>query len=106
MATGILGAVEILAITNTTVYTVPADTFAVVTINAVNTTTVPKTVRLALATTGTPGIAEYIEYDVEVLGNGVVERTGIVLEAGRNVVAYVNSSGVSVQVYGIETSTI
>jgi hypothetical protein len=106
MATGILGAVAINAITDTTVYTVPADTFAVVTINLVNTTTVPKTVRLALAASGTPTAAEYIEYDVEVLGNGVVERTGIVLEAGRNVVAYANAAGTSVQVYGIETSTI
>lgn len=106
MATGILGAVAVNAITDTTVYTVPADTFAVVTINAVNTTNVPKNVRLALSVSETPDAAEYIEYDVEILANGVIERTGIVLEAGRNVVAYTNSAGVSVQVYGIETSTI
>lgn len=105
MATGILGTSDLAAITDTIVYTVPADTFSVVTVNVCNRTNVPKNVRLAIAASGTPGNAEWIEYDVEILANGVLERTGIVLDATKNIVAYANSTGVGVQVYGIETAT-
>ncbi len=36
MATGILGTADLSAAANTTVYTVPADTFAVITVNVTN----------------------------------------------------------------------
>jgi hypothetical protein len=35
-----------------------------------------------------------------------LERTGLVLAAGQKIVAYASSSGASVVVYGIETSTL
>ena len=59
-------------------------------------------VRLALSTTGSPGNAEWIEYDVSVPKNGVLERTAISLNASKNIVAYTAGSDVSVSVYGIE----
>jgi len=105
MANGILGRNELAATTNTTVYTVPADTFSVVTINVANRGASPRTVRLALSDAATPANADYIEYDVEILANGVLERTGIVMDAGKNIVAYADSLGCSVQVYGLETAT-
>lgn len=106
MANGILGTPAALAATtNTTIYTVPSDTFAVLTVNITNRSTQSRNIRLALAASGTPTTAEYIEYDTELLGNGSLERSGIVIEAGKNIVAYANSTDISVVVYGIETST-
>lgn len=105
MANGILGTLEVPATTDSTVYTVPADTFSVVTLNVVNRSTAPRTVRVALAASGTPDASEYIEYDVEILANGVLERTGIVLDATKNIVVYADSLGCSAVVFGLETAT-
>jgi len=64
------------------------------------------TVRLALSTSDSPGSNEWIEYDTVILGKGVFERTGLVLDAGKTVVAYASAgSAINVTIYGIETST-
>lgn len=106
MATGILGTPsDLAATTNTTVYTVPADTFAIVTISICNRSTSTRDIRVALASSGTPGNAEYIEYDTELVANGTLERAGVVVDAGKNIVVYANSTDVSAMVYGIETAT-
>lgn len=106
MATGILGTpANLNATTNTTIYTVPSDTFAIVTINVTNRSASTRDIRIGLAATGTPSLAEWIEYDTELVANGTLERSGVVLQAGKNVVAYANSTDVTVMVYGIETAT-
>lgn len=106
MATGRLGAADLSATTNTTVYTCPASTFTVASVSICNRTASTVTVRLALAAASTPVAAEYLEYDVQILANGVLERTGIVLDAGKLLVAYSSAANVSVVVMGIETSTV
>lgn len=107
MATGRLASpVQLSAATNTTVYTVPSGYYSVFNVSMTNTSSSSVTVRLALASTASPGTAEWIEYDTVVLGKGVFERTGLVLDAGKYVVAYASAgSAVNVTVYGIETST-
>jgi hypothetical protein len=112
MATGILGTSNLSATTNTTVYTVAGSTFAVVTVSICNRSASTISVRLAASTTttlaasgGTPALADYLEYGTQVLANGVLERSGIVLEAARNIVVYSSAVDVSVVVTGIETST-
>lgn len=105
MATGRLGASALTASTNDTVYEVPADTFSVVTVNITNRNASDRQIRLALAAADTPLDAEWLEYDTTLLGNGVIEKTGIVMDAGKKIVAYANGTECNVVVYGIETST-
>ena len=103
MATGKLGANDVSATTNTTVYTCPASTYAVASINICNRGTSTAEVRIAIADSGTPGAAEYIEYDTSVFSKNVLERTGLVLAAGQNIVVYSSAASVSAVVMGIET---
>jgi hypothetical protein len=107
MATGRLAVPQQLAAaTNTTVYTIPTGYYSVFNVSFTNTSASSVTIRLAMAATSSPGTAEWIEYDTVILGKGVFERTGLVLDAGKLVVAYASAgSAVNVTVYGIETST-
>jgi hypothetical protein len=106
MATGRLGAQDLSAATNTTLYTCPSDTFAVVSVSLCNRSNQACNVRMAISTSATPGNAEWIEYDTELLGKGVLERTGIVMDAGKLLVVYSNAAGVSAVAFGLETSTL
>ncbi len=108
MATGRLGTANITTTADTTVYTVPASTFSVVSVNVVNrSSSANASIRIAIASSATPGVAEYIEYDSALVPNGVLERTGLVMDAGKLIVVQTPTATptLSVVVYGIETST-
>ena len=105
MASGILGQAALSATTNTTVYTVPASTLAVANINVVNrSSAATATISVALAATATPQNSEWIEYDSVIPANGVLERTGIAVDATKRVVVYASTANCSVNVYGLEQS--
>lgn len=105
MATGRLGTANLVAGTLTTLYTVPTDTFAVISVSFVNRGNTLLTVRLAAAATDTPTDDEFLEFDTELFGKGVLERTGIILGAGQKIVARASAAGVSAVAFGIETPT-
>jgi len=108
MATGRLGTANITTTANTTIYTVPASTFSVVSVSICNrNSTTAATIRVAVATSATPGLDEWIEYDTSLVASGVVERTGIVMKATEVLVVQVSSAtpSISVVAMGIETST-
>jgi hypothetical protein len=102
MASGILGQASPAATSNTTVYTVPAATTASFSISVCNRDTSACTVRLAIAAAATPTNSEWIEYDVSVPGNSVLERTGLVANTGKLVVAYASAATTSISIYGFE----
>ena len=111
MASGILGAAALNSGQNTQVYQVPTDTFSVVTISITNrSNSASSLVRIALTANDiastVPDNADWIEYDTELLANGVLERNAVVLDAQKYIVVFASGTATNVVVYGIETSTI
>jgi len=102
MATGILGQSAPVAATYTTAYTVPVGKTTTFNISVANTTTGTIAARIAVAGLATPVAGEFIEYDTPIVGNGVLERGGIVAQAGELVVVYNAMPGLNFSVYGFE----
>ena len=105
MPTGLLGQAALAAATNTTVYTVPVATFSVFSVSVCNRGTTTATIRMAIASAATPTNAEWIEFDTQISANGVLERTGLMANAGKLLVVFASNANVSVSAFGIETST-
>lgn len=102
---GKLGALNLLANTDTVLYTTPAVTFVIAAINIVNRSSATITVRIAISDADAPTVAEYIEYDVGVPPKGVLERTGIVVGANQRIVVRSSAVDVNAVAYGITTAT-
>jgi hypothetical protein len=102
MKAGRLAAVSLPLNVNTVVYPVPAGRRASFTVNFCNITTATAKIRLALSIGTTPQASDWIEYDTSILGNGVLERTGLALSAGQCLIVFSNKATVTSVVYGIE----
>jgi hypothetical protein len=102
MQGGRLAEPQILANTDlTTVYTVPLDFAAMITVALLNRSTNAVTVKIASSDSETPDPAEYIEWSTVIKPRGILERTQILLQPGRRLlVQSATADVVAVTVYG------
>jgi len=104
MASGILGTASLtVASTNTVIYSVPTSKTAVVTVSVLNRDTTNYTnIDLAISSTGAISNTNYIEYQASLIPTGVLERSGIVLEAGKKIIVGSSGGKTTVTVWGYE----
>jgi hypothetical protein len=102
MPSGILGRNDLAATSNTSVYTVPSSKLSVLNFTVSNRGTSTAFLRVALSDSGTPAQADFIEYDSALIPGGVLERTGLVMDASKVLVAYSSNANVSIVAYGYE----
>lgn len=100
---GRLGKYVLTASTNTTVYTTPtAVLYSVVDLSVLNNTASAATLKVAIATSGTPAAGDYIEDGVSVVASGgVFLREKVYLSPGEYLIVYATQA-VTVRVSGIE----
>jgi len=103
MASGVYGKVDVSSASTWTEVVAASAGTKVATINIVNRQATATTVRIALRdAAGNVTNADCIEYDVSLPANGVLERTGIVLDSSNGLHVYA-SAAVSAVVYGIDS---
>ena len=103
MASGVQGKVDVSSANTWTQIVAATAGVKVVTLNIVNRQSSATTVRVALRdAAGNVTDADCIEYDVALVANGVLERTGIVLDANNGLHVY-SSAAVSAVAYGIDS---
>ena len=103
MASGVYGKVDVSSASTWTEVVTATAGVKVVTLNVVNRQSAVTTVRVALRdAAGNVTDADCIEYDVSLPANGVLERTGIVLDANNGLHVY-SSAAVSAVAYGIDS---
>lgn len=102
MSNGRLGAVDLTANVDTTLYTCPAGKTATTTVAFTNRQSAPVNVKLALSTSAAPATADYLEFNTEIPAFGVLERSAVVVGAGQYLVVTSNVSGVSAVLFGFE----
>ena len=107
MSNGIFEARALYADVNQAVYVNNNDGPAVVTLNLCNQNHVSTATSIALSTSATsPTADEWIEYEAELLGKGVLERTGLILGAQQYIVVLSSRANVSAVSWGIESGTV
>lgn len=102
MASGKLGSANLAANTDTLLYTVPASTRATVNIRVANRNSSAAKIRVAIGSGASPALDDYMDYDIPVPENGILEDTGIVCGAGEKVWVRSDLGNVSVRVHGFE----
>ena len=102
MASGKLGSANLAAGADMLVYTVPASTVATINIRVANRNAAAAKVRVAIGTGASPDAADYIDYDISVPANGILEDTGLVCSAGEKIWVRSDVANVSVRVHGFE----
>lgn len=102
MASGRLGVAAPVGNTNTTIYTVPVGKVATFNFSIANTSTAAISVRVAVASSGTPITSEWVEYDTVIQPNDVLERTALVASANEQLVVIASATGLAVRAHGFE----
>lgn len=99
---GILGTFDLVANTNTVIYTNNYDIASIVVINLCNRGNQNNVVSIAISTSSTtPANAEWIEFQTGLGPREVIERTGIAVSPGRRIVVRSTLANVSAVCYGV-----
>jgi hypothetical protein len=85
---------------NKTVFFNGSDESYIISVNILNIGNQACGVRLALTDNPIPAASDWMEYDTELMGKGVLEREGIMIGAGERLVAWSNTDLVSINVFG------
>lgn len=99
MTTGKLGSADLLAATDALLFTAAAVQIFNVRFTNRNTTEVK--IRVAIGTGAAPVGADYIDYDVPISGNRILEDTGLVVSSGEKVWVRSDTANVSVRAHGM-----
>ena len=102
MASGIYGRSDLTANSWTEIASPPGSGIKVTTINITNRTDASKKVRIGLASSTSVNDTDVIEYDVVIPANGVLERTGIVLDSSNGLYVYSNAAGCTAIAWGLD----
>ena len=102
MASGKLGSVNLVADTDTLVYTVPAGKVSTVNIRVCNRNASGIAISVAVGSGGSPATTDYIDYETVVPAKGMLEDTAVVCSAGEKIWVRSNTKDVSVRVHGFE----
>ena len=100
MASGKLGSADLAAATDTLLFTA-ATTPQVFNVRFANRNTTAVKVRIAIGTGASPATTDYIDYDVTIPANGILEDLGQVATSGEKVWARSDTANVSVRAFGV-----
>lgn len=99
---GLLGSYNLIAGNAQSIYVCDTEGGAVVTLNVCNRGSVTALIDVAISdTVNSPANSEWIEFGVEVLGKGVLERTAIALDTGQHLIVRSNQFNVSAVCWGV-----
>ena len=100
---GRLGKVEAGNGSFTTLYAVPAGAdVATVNVLVANTNTTTAKITIAISTSTTPAAQDFISYNYDVPGNGILERTALVLSPGEIILVSSNNAGMICRAHGYQ----
>jgi len=104
MASGVYAKVDISS-ANTWITAVgpAASGVKVTTLNLANRTGADIKIRVALAANTTVTDSDVIEYDTTIPANGVIERTGIIVDTTNGIQVYATATGVTAVAWGIDS---
>lgn len=104
MASGVYAKVDVSSATTWVTAVSPAAAgVKVTTLNLVNRNAVDVKVRVALAATTSVTDSDVIEYDTTIPANGVIERTGILVDTTNGIQVYAAATGVTAVAWGIDS---
>jgi hypothetical protein len=98
--TPILSQTALSAGIDTVCYTA-TDSYAVLSVNIVNTGSTAALVDLAISSGSTPSTENYLEYQTEITPNNMIERSGLIALNTYNIIVKSSTADVAVNVYGL-----
>lgn len=98
---GLMGKASLAANADTDLYTVPAGKVATANVSLCNRGAAEAKVRIAVRN-GALSNSDYLEYDVTLPANGVLERTQIAMSAGEIITVRSTVASVSARAHGFE----